>query len=87
MKEVLFSWHSLSPLIQRGFSARQWDVARNVQNWLEEHDQDFQVLPWPSNTPDLNQSEHLWDHLDHHVRSMDPPPRILQQLWDALQSA
>ncbi|KAI4885477.1 hypothetical protein NFI96_007017 [Prochilodus magdalenae] len=59
----------------------------DVRQWLEEYDQDFQALPWPPNSPDLNPIEHLWDHLDRRVRSMDPPPRTLQQLWDALQSA
>ena len=55
-------------------------TARNVQHWWEEHDQDFQVLPLHK-SPDLKPTERLWDHLNRHVSSMDPP------LWDALQSA
>ena len=61
-------------------------MARNVQHWLEEHGQDLQVLPCPTNSPDLNPTEHLWDHLDLSVPSVDPLPRTLPQLWDALKS-
>jgi len=39
-----------------------------VQEWFEEHDEVFKVLPWPPNSPDLNPIEHLWDVLDQHVR-------------------
>jgi len=28
--------------------------ARNVQSWLEEHEDAIQHLPWPSQSPDLN---------------------------------
>ena len=52
---------------------------------MEDHDQDFLVPP-PSSL-DLNQTEHLWDHLHWYVVCMDPPTHTFQQLWDALQSA
>ncbi|KAJ8884338.1 hypothetical protein PR048_016195 [Dryococelus australis] len=37
---------------------------RRVRTWLEVHDQDFEVLPWPPNSPDRNPIEQLWDHLE-----------------------
>lgn len=47
---------------------------------------DFKVLPWPPNSPDLNPIENLWDYIDGHIRRMDPPPRNLHELRDAILS-
>ncbi|GBM02423.1 hypothetical protein AVEN_76475-1 [Araneus ventricosus] len=62
-------------------------TACSVCAWFEEHQDEFTVLPWPANTPDLNPIENLWDHLDRVVRAMDPQPRNLAQLATALESA
>ncbi|GBN00451.1 hypothetical protein AVEN_85519-1 [Araneus ventricosus] len=62
-------------------------TARSVCAWFEEHQDEFTVLPWPANSPDLNPIEILWDHLDRVVRAMDPQPRNLAQLATALESA
>lgn len=62
-------------------------TALSVRAWFEEHEDEFTVLPWPPNSPDLNPIENLWDHLDRFVRSMDPQPRNLQQLATELESA
>ncbi|KAJ8885277.1 hypothetical protein PR048_011474 [Dryococelus australis] len=58
----------------------------SVRMWLEEHCQDFKVLPWSPNSPDFNPIENLWNHLDRYVRRLSPPPRSLQQLWDLLEA-
>ncbi|KAK3556871.1 hypothetical protein QTP70_022374 [Hemibagrus guttatus] len=42
------------------------------------------MLNWPQNSPDFNPIEHLWDVLDKQVRSMEAPPRNLQDLKDLL---
>uniref|UniRef100_A0AAY5KPB9 Tc1-like transposase DDE domain-containing protein n=1 Tax=Esox lucius TaxID=8010 RepID=A0AAY5KPB9_ESOLU len=59
-------------------------TAHIVREWFEEHDEEFKVLPWPPNSPDLNPIEHLWDVLDQQVRSTPAPPRNLQELKDLL---
>jgi len=40
------------------------------------------VLPWPSKSPDLNPIKHLWDELDRRVRQRQP--QSLDQLSQAL---
>ncbi|GBN95391.1 hypothetical protein AVEN_241689-1 [Araneus ventricosus] len=34
-------------------------VSKIVRAWFEEHDEEFQLLPWPPNSPDLNPWENL----------------------------
>ena len=58
--------------------------AKMVQEWFEEHNNEFEVLTWPPNSPDLNPIEHLWDVLNKQVRSMEAPPHNLQDLKDLL---
>lgn len=40
---------------------------------------------WPSNSPDLNPIEHLWDQLERRVRANHPPPANLHELLGWLQ--
>ncbi|KAK3519389.1 hypothetical protein QTP70_026949 [Hemibagrus guttatus] len=58
--------------------------AKMVQEWFDEHNNQFEVLTWPPNSPDLNPIQHLLDVLDKQVRSMEAPPRNLQDLKDLL---
>ncbi|KAJ4948457.1 hypothetical protein JOQ06_019991 [Pogonophryne albipinna] len=51
---------------------------------VEEHQNELKVLTLPPNSPDLNPVEHLWDVLDKQVRSMEAPPRNLQDIKDLL---
>ncbi|GFX27364.1 transposable element Tcb1 transposase [Trichonephila clavipes] len=59
----------------------------SVHAWFEECQDEFTVLPWSANSPDLNLIENLSDHLNQVVRVMDPHPRNLAQLATTLESA
>ncbi|GBN23482.1 hypothetical protein AVEN_91023-1 [Araneus ventricosus] len=46
--------------------------ARIVLKWCEEHTDEFHLMSWPPNSPDLNPMEHIWDAME--LRA--------QTLWD-----
>ena len=64
-------------------SAESGHTAKIVQEWFEEHNDEFSVLIWPPDSSDLNPIEHLWDVLDKQVPSIEAPPHNLQGLKDA----
>ncbi|KAK3559853.1 hypothetical protein QTP86_021422 [Hemibagrus guttatus] len=65
-------------------SAVHVDVTLTCSTYLSIVADHFKVLTWPPNSPDLNPMQHLWDVLDKQVRSMETPPRNLQDLKDLL---
>ncbi len=53
--------------------------------WFLDHDNEFTLLNWPPQSPDLNPIEHLWDVMEREI-IMDVQPTNLQQLCDAIMS-
>ncbi len=60
--------------------------AQISSDWFLEHDNEFTLLKWPPQSPDLNPMEHIWDVVEREIRIMDVQPTNLQQLRDAIMS-
>ncbi len=60
--------------------------AQIISDWFLEHDNEFTLLKWPPQSPDLNPIEHLWDVVKREIRIMDVQLTNLQQLRDAIMS-
>jgi len=47
--------------------------------------QDYQVLLWPAQSPDLNPIEHLWFHLKKKLGEYETQPKGILELWERVQ--
>ncbi len=61
-------------------------TAQIISDWFLEHDNEFTLLSWPPQSPDINPIEHLWDVVEREIHIMDVQPKNLQQLCDAIMS-
>ncbi len=54
-----------------------------ISDWFLEHDNEFTLLKWSPQSPDLNPIEHLWDVVEREIHIMDVQPTNLN---DAIMS-
>ena len=62
-------------------------VAKSTQKWFSSHK--LKVLPWPSQSPDLNPIENLWGELKRRVhergpRTLDDLERLCKEEWSKI---
>lgn len=56
--------------------------AKSVQEWLT--NQEFDVLQWPAQSPDLNPIEHLWSEVKRKLNKFESPPKGINELWERI---
>ncbi len=84
MSEVREEWASSDGYFQQDNT--HCNKAQIISDWFLEHDNEFTLLKWPPQSPDLNPIEHLWDVVEREIRIMNVQPTNLQQLCDAIMS-
>ncbi|GBM07791.1 hypothetical protein AVEN_33086-1 [Araneus ventricosus] len=56
--------------------------ARIVLEWFEEHTDEFHLMSWPPNSPNLNPIEHIWDAMERQLGAQTPPCQKISTLCD-----
>jgi transposase len=58
-------------------------TSRSTKAWMEANG--FNVLEWPSNSPDMNPIEHVWNDVDVRVRKNHPQARNIDELKNQIE--
>jgi hypothetical protein len=57
-------------------------TAKATTSFLQ--DQDIEVLPWPSQSADLNPIEHVWNYLKVQIGKRGTRPTSIHDLWEVI---
>jgi len=57
-------------------------TSKLTSKWFTHHH--IKVLPWPSNSPDMNPMEHVWAYLQTCVQQRHALPTSKASLWNAI---
>lgn len=58
-------------------------TSKTVKKWL--NDNDFIVLSWPAQSPDLNPIENIWQQVKAALQKYDKHPTSVAELWSRFQ--
>lgn len=56
---------------------------RIVLEWFQEHNSEFQLMLWPSNSLDIKPFEYIFDVIEWRLRAQKPPCRNISDLCDS----